>query len=51
MIDDVTPTGTSGSMDFDFSAVLDGLPTDVEGFTCELDGTGPVACPNGNNIF
>ena len=51
LIDDVTPTSTSGSIDFDFSAVLDGLPTDVEGFTCELDGTGPVACPTGTISF
>ena len=35
LIDDLAPTSTSGSIDFEFSAVLDGLPTDVEGFTCE----------------
>ena len=48
LIDDVTPTSTSGSIDFEFSAELDGLPLTVEGFTCELDDTGPVDCPTGN---
>ena len=41
LIDDVAPTTTSDSIDFTFSAELDGAPTTVEGFTCELDETGP----------
>ena len=51
MIDDITPTSTSGSIDFEFSTVLDGLPTTVDGFICELDGTGAGPCPSGSISF
>ena len=52
LIDDVAPTSTSGSIDFEFSAELDGLPTTVEGFTCELlDEIGPVDCSTGSISF
>ena len=52
LIDDVGPTSTSGSIDFEFSAELDGLPTTVEGFTCELlDEIGPVDCSTGSIFF
>ena len=51
LIDEVAPTTTSSSIDFTFSAELDGAPTSVDGFTCELDGMGPIDCSSGSILF